>query len=300
MKKILVIGGTGFIGFHIIKKAKTLNWKITSISKKKPKIQRKHNNVNYKFADVENFESLKKVTGEKYDYVVNAGGYGKHPDFNEEGEKLFFSHFLGVVNLVKILSKKSIKKFVQIGSSAEYGKVKSPQKETDKCFPKTPYAIAKYSCSNFLQAISNLQKFPVTILRIFLVYGPKQDDNRILPYVIKKCLNNKKFPLTKGHQIVDFCYIDDLVDAIFKTFLSKKTNGEIFNIGTGKPISIKKIVKLIHKMINKGKPEFGKLKYKKETNKKVYPNISKAKKKLKWESKVSLITGLKNTIKFYQ
>ena len=53
-------------------------------------------------------------------------------------------------------------------------------------------------------------------------------------------------------------------------------------------------------MINKGKPEFGKLKYKKETNKKVYPNISKAKKKLKWESKVSLITGLKNTIKFYQ
>ena len=60
MKKILVIGGTGFIGFHVIKKAKKLNWKVTSISKKKPKIKRKHTNVNYKFADIENFQSLKK------------------------------------------------------------------------------------------------------------------------------------------------------------------------------------------------------------------------------------------------
>ena len=68
----------------------------------------------------------------------------------------------------------------------------------------------------------------------------------------------------------------------------------------GKPISIKKVVKLINKMIKKGKPEFGKLKYKLETNKKLYPEILKAKKKLKWIPRVDLNLGLKNTIKYYQ
>ena len=300
MKKILVIGGTGFIGFHVIKKAKKLNWKVTSISKKKPKIKRKHTNVNYKFADIENFQSLKKNIKGNYDFVINAGGYGNHPNFNKEGEKLFFSHCLGTVNLVKILSKKKIKKFIQIGSSAEYGKKRSPQKESDKCLPLTPYGIAKYACSKFLQNTFKIKNFPATILRIFLVYGPGQDDNRILPFVIKSCLKNKKIPLTKGNQEVDFCHIDDVVNAIFKTFSSKKTNGEIINIGMGRPISIKKVVKSINKMIKKGKPEFGKLKYKQETNKKLYPEILKAKKKLKWTPRIDLNLGLKNTIKYYQ
>ena len=88
------------------------------------------------------------------------------------------------------------------------------------------------------------------------------------------------------------------MDAILKLYI-KKTNGEIINIGMGKPISIKKVVKLINKMIKKGKPEFGKLKYK-QTNKKLYPEILKAKKKLKWIPRVDLNLGLKNTIKFYQ
>ena len=300
MRKILVIGGTGFIGYHIIMEAKKRKWDITSISLNKPKKKRYHKNVNYKQVDIKDFKSLKKKINSKYDFVVNAGGYGKHPESSKSGKKLFNSHFLGLVNLVNILSKKKIKKFIQIGSSAEYGKTKSPQRENSVCLPKTHYALAKFSCTNFLQNLYQVNNFPATILRFFLVYGPKQDKNRILPQIIENCFKNKVFPTTKGEQYCDFCYIDDAVRAIFKTLTSKKTDGEIINIGSGRPMKIKNAIKLVQKLIGKGKPQFGKLKYKKDTNMKIYPNINKAKQIINWRPKVNFNKGLKLTISLFR
>jgi len=299
MKKLLVVGGTGFIGYHVIKEAKKRKWDVTSISLGKPKKKRFHKSVNYKQVDIRNYNSLKKKITSNYDFVVNAGGYGKHPDFNRSGQGLFDSHFLGLTNLVKILSRKKIKKFIQIGSSAEYGKTKSPQIENSKCIPNTPYALAKFSCTNFLQNFYQINDFPSTILRFFLVYGPNQDKNRILPQVIENCLKNRKFPTTKGEQNCDFCFVDDAVNAIFKTLVSKKSNGEIINIGSGKPTKIKQLINLVYKLIGRGKPQFGKLKYRKETNMNLYPNIKKAKRIIGWYPKTKLIQGLKFTIATY-
>ena len=190
---------------------------------------------------------MKKNIKEDFDYIVNAGGYGKETVFN--------SHFFGVLNLIKVLSKKKLKKFVQIGSSAEYGNIRAPQIEHFKCNPSSPYAIAKLASTNFLKTLYKTEKYPVTILRFFLVYGPRHDKNRILPQVIKASIQDNRFPLTKGDQYCDFCYIDDAVKAIFKTLNSKKTNGDIINIGSGKPKKIKEVVNLICKIIGSGKPE---------------------------------------------
>ena len=278
MSKLLVVGGTGFIGYHVIKEAIRRKWKVTSVSLNKPKQIRRLRNVNYIQVNTINLNKLKKKLKFNFDFIVNAGGYGKHPGFNKSGKKLFDTHYRGLINLVKIFSKKKIKKFIQLGSSAEYGNASGPQNEKSKCFPKTPYALAKLSCTNFLQNLSKIKDFPCTILRLFLVYGPNQDQNRILPQVIKNCLHDKKFPITKGEQYCDFCYIDDVVNAIFKSLNSQKSNGEIINVGLGKPKKIKNVVKLVQKTIGKGTPQFGKLKYRPETNMKLYPNIKKQKK----------------------
>jgi nucleoside-diphosphate-sugar epimerase len=133
-----------------------------------------------------------------------------------------------------------------------------------------------------------------------LVYGPSQDKNRILPQIISNCLINKKFPVTKGEQYCDFCFIDDVVNGVFKSFSSSKTNGEILNIGSGKPIRIKNIVNLVCKLIGKGKPQYGKLKYKKGINMELFPNIKKAKLKIGWFPKVTVAKGLSLTIKAYR
>lgn len=301
MKKILVIGGTGFIGFHIIKQAKKKGFNVYSISLNKPKAYRYHKGVKYIKVDFSNFENLKeKLTNNTFDYVINAGGYGEHPDFGRKGDHLIKSHVYGMVNLLQIIKNKKIKKFIQIGSSSEYGKVKSPIHEKAKCQPNTPYSIAKISCTNILLNLYFNEKFPVTIFRLFQVYGPKQDKNRILPYIIKNCLENKSFKTTSGKQYNDFCYIDDVVNAIFKSLSIKKTNGQIINLGSGKPIKILNLITLVNKLVGKGRPSIGGLKYKKGINMKNFPSIKKAKKILNWHPKIKLNDGLKSTIKSFK
>ena len=297
MKKILVIGGTGFIGFHVIKRALKAKWKVTSISLTKPNKNRRQKKVKYIILNLTNLKKLKKKINDNYDYVINAAGYNKSTSL---GESLFDTHFLGLLNLLKVLKTKKLKKFIQIGSSAEYGKATSPQKENAICLPKTSYAMAKFSCTNFLQNYHRNDKLPVTILRFFLVYGPNQGKNRVLPEVIEACLRNKKFAATLGDQKCDFCFIDDAIEAIFKTLFTSKSNGEVINIGYGKPLKIKDSINLVCKLIGKGQPLFGKLKYKKDTNMKLYPDIRKAKKIIGWTPKINFFQGIKKTITTYK
>ena len=144
--------------------------------------------------------------------------------------------------------------------------------------------------------MNSINNYPASILRLFLVYGPYQDKNRVLPQVIDGCIKNKKFAVSPGNQIRDFCYIDDVIRAIFLTLKSKNTNGEILNIGSGFPQKLKKVVKKICKITGKGEPQFGKKKYKQKENMKLYPDIRKARNILKWKSRVNLNSGLKIVI----
>jgi len=297
---LLIIGGSGFIGYHLALQAKKKNWKVTSLSKHLPKKFRHVSGINYLIADIRNFKKLSKKLHGSFTYVVNLSGYVNHSFSKNVEKKMKETHFEGLVNLVKIFLKKNIVKFIQIGSCAEYGKANAPQSENLECFPNSPYALSKLASTKFLLMLYRSKKFPTTVLRFFQVYGPKQDQNRALPQIIKNCLSNKKFPVSLGNQIRDFCYIDDAVKAIFLALKSRRSNGEIINIGFGKPKKMKDIIKKINRIIKTGKPQFGKIKYRKDENMKVYPNIQKAYNQLKWKPKVNFNEGIKIVINSFR
>jgi nucleoside-diphosphate-sugar epimerase len=142
--------------------------------------------------------------------------------------------------------------------------------------------------------------FPFTALRLYQAYGPKQDVNRLIPYIIKSCLQNKEFPCTSGTQLRDFLYIDDMIDLIFNIFNNEKSRGQIFNVGSGKKMSVKKLILSIVKITKKGRPGFNKIKMRKDENNKMYPDISKVKRLLKWYPKTNLEKGLIKTVNFYK
>ena len=127
MKKnrILITGGTGFIGYHLAKKCLKLNWSVDSVSTKSPPKKRKLKKVKYLKFDISKKKNLIKKLSSNYDYIVNLAVYVDHTNKN----KTIKSHFNGCKNLAKFFQKKKIKKFVQIGSSIEYGRLKSPQIE---------------------------------------------------------------------------------------------------------------------------------------------------------------------------
>ena len=129
-----------------------------------------------------------------------------------------------------------------MGSSGEYGDLKSPHVEHYDGKPKTIYNKAKKLASNYLLQQHKYNSLPITILRLYLAYGPYQDINRFIPIVINNCIKNNSFELSHCKQLRDFIYIDDVVEAIIKSLSIKNLNGEIINIGTGKPIKLKNII----------------------------------------------------------
>lgn len=295
--KLLIVGGTGFIGSSLAKKALIKGYKITIISKKKPIISDRLKKIEYIDVDIRNKKILfSKLKNKSFNYVVNLSGYVDHKEYFNGGKKVFDTHFNGTINLVNCINKKNLLSFVQIGSSDEYGSNKAPQKETQRENPISTYSCAKVSATHFLQMLFRIHKFPVVILRLFLVYGVGQKNNRIVPQVIHSCLKNKSFPTSAGNQLRDFCYIDDVVESIILALNSKESLGEVINIASGKPIQIKQVVSSIVDKIKLGKPNFGKVKYRNLENMKLYADISKAKKILRWKPVVKFNKGLELTI----
>ncbi len=294
-KSILVIGGTGFIGSHLLKSLKH-KCNVYSLSKNKPNEARAVKGIKYIFCDIFNKNLLHKILKKKkFNYIINLGGYVDHSNKKKTRE----SHYYGCKNLIDYFKNKKIKKFIQIGSSLEYGKKKSPHYENFNGKPLGTYGESKLKSTKYLIKCNKKNNFPFVVLRLYQVYGPNQSVNRLIPIVITSCLKNKKFNCSEGKQLRDFIYVNDLINLMNKIIFSKKKISGIFNVGSGKPVSVKHIIKLINKKIKKGFPQYGKVEMRKDESINYYPSLKKIKTTLSWKVRTSLNSGLIKTIRYY-
>ena len=188
---------------------------------------------------------------------------------------------------------------MQIGSSDEYGNATAPQNEKLREDPISPYSLGKVASTHFLQMLHKTEAFPCVVLRLFLTYGPGQNEERFLPHIIMGCLNDRSFPTSPGDQLRDFCYVDDVVRAIFVVLENDSVNGEVFNIASGQPLSIRSLIECVRDLIGKGEPCFGEVPYRPAENMCLYADIQKAKELLQWEAAHKLEDGLNKTIAWY-
>lgn len=295
----MVIGGTGFIGHHLVKSAIEKNWSVSSLSINKPSADRKIKGVEYYYNNLENRLEFKKLLSKKYDYVVNLSGYINHTNFFGQGHQVISEHFDFVREMVILLNKENLKCFINIGSSDEYGDNFSPQSETQRENPISPYSLGKTASTHFLEMIYKTEGFPCCTLRLFLVYGPGQNQDRFIPQIIKGCIKDENFNTSFGKQLRDFCYIDDVIDGIFNVLSSKKVYGKTYNLASGKPISIKSIINKIINITRKGKPNYGAIPYREGENMSLYADITKIRNELNWLPKTSIDEGLNKTVNWY-
>jgi nucleoside-diphosphate-sugar epimerase len=295
-KKILIIGGTGFLGFHLCKSSASKGFKTFSVSRKKPRLDRKINKVKYILCDISKKKEIKKKLDQNFDYVVNLGGEVDHSN----KVKTYKSHFIGCKNLAEFFVKKKIKLFIQVGSSAENAFLKPPHSETLNGKPKTSYGKAKLAATKFLfkKKIKNNLKF--VIFRLYQIYGPYQDTNRFIPILIDSCMKKKIFECSNGDQFRDFLYIDDLISVFFKALKSKKIIHKIINVGSGQPKKLRYITNKVINFFKSPEPKYGVIKLRNDEAKLIYPRITSVKRLLKWKPKTKFNTGLIKTINYYK
>jgi nucleoside-diphosphate-sugar epimerase len=301
-KDLLVVGGTGFIGQHVLESAIKKGMSVDSISLQNlgENSAAQINGVDYLSIDLLNSDGLNRILSKRsYRYVVNLSGYIDH-SLNGDVNRVYQSHFLGVLNLINSLDQVCLKRFIQVGTSDEYGNQPAPQDELMREMPISPYALAKMSATQLIQMLNRTQNFPGTILRLFLAYGPRQSMNRFIPTVISNAIRNVEFSTSGGEQYRDFCYIDDFVESIFLAFENDLVDGEVINIGSGLPMTVKSVVELIIKKVGGGIPLWGKHPYRPGENMNLYADINKAKRILNWKPTRSLDFGLDETIKWYR
>jgi nucleoside-diphosphate-sugar epimerase len=294
--RMLVVGGSGFIGHHLVRRAIAQGWSVTSVGRGPPIMSREVPGATYAILDLASPDPFAALHSNSFDYVVNLGGYVDHASFSTGGRRVIRAHFDGLLSLVEHLDRPSLRRFVQIGSSDEYGDQPAPQGEHLREGPISPYSLAKASATHFLQMLHRTEMFPAVTLRLFLTYGPGQRHDRLLPQVILGCLEGRRFPVSTGRQLRDFCFVEDTVEAIFRCLSARHADGQVINVGSGVARSIRSVVELVARQIGAGEPVFGGIPHRLGENMALVADTSAALRILGWSPQTRLDDGIAATI----
>ena len=285
--KILVLGGSGFIGNHLIQKLIIDRNEVVVFDVKRPK-----QNVEFKRINILDRSLEKNIIENKFDRIVNLAAIKGNSD--KSYSEMLKVNSMGAGKIFQLAKDLQIP-LVHISSTAVYGEfVKIPADENHPLNPISTYGSSKLLGEDIGKKMMKGSKLSFVIFRPTIIYGPEGDD--VITSFIKKGLNKEPITLVDGGKYKrDFLYVKDLVDAI-NSSINKKISG-IFNIGSGKETTILKITKIIQKFIPSLKTIDIKSN-KKEVNQGAL-DISKIKKELNFKPKYSLDMGIQETIQYY-
>lgn len=301
--RILIIGGNGFIGRHLVAQCINGGGQVTAWGLRGQGFDEYvAGKARFQTCDLSDPEAVNSaLKGESFEYVFNLGGYIDHTLYLQGGRRVIEQHLTGLFNLVDGLDRRTLKGFVQVGSSDEYGAAAPPQRESAHGSSIAPYAFAKQAASQFVNMLAEREGFPGVVVRPFLVYGPGQDSKRLLPQVIMACLKGEAFACTWGEQQRDFCYVGDVAEGMVQAARAASTQkGQAFNLASGQPVSIRAMIETVVKLIGAGCPQFGARPYREGESMALYADVAKAKSLLGWSPRTSLEEGLALTIAYYK
>lgn len=255
MQKIIVTGGAGFIGSHLIEFLLKKNLNVLVVDNlstgRKVNIEKFKNQIEFYNLDIcHNQAKLDKIFSNCHGVFHLAALADIVPSITNP-QKYYNSNVKGTLNILNACVKNNIKRIVYAASSSCYGiPNKFPTTEKSKIDCRYPYALTKYIGEQLIMHWSKLYDLEANSLRLFNVYGTRSRTSGTYGAVFGVFLAQKLAgePLTvvgNGEQSRDFTYVTDVVKAMFEVFSKKNIKNEIFNVGSGNTVSINKIAKLI-------------------------------------------------------
>jgi UDP-glucose 4-epimerase len=299
MKRILITGGAGFIGSHLAEHLLKKNNKITIIDNfstgNLSNIQEIKDKVKIIRADVSKIGTWGN-SFKKKDIVFHLAALSDIVPSVENPSDYFNSNVIGTYNVLEMTRKYKIKKLIYAASSSCYGIPKKyPTSEEAEIAPQYPYALTKNLGEQLVIHWNRIYKIPAISLRLFNVYGPRVKNSNnygaMFGIFMAQKLANKPFTVVgDGTQTRDFTYVADVCEAFEAVAKNKNCIGQIYNIGSGKTISINKIVSFLD-----GKKIF--IPKRPGEPKSTFADISKIRKETNWTPKVNIKQGISLMLK---
>ena len=308
MAKYLVTGGAGFIGSNIVEelvlrgeKVRVLDNFITGNRENlRPFLKR----IELIEGDIRDNNTVKMAV-KGVDFVLHQAALRSVAKSVEDPVGTHDVNATGTLNILIAAKKAGVKRVVYASTCAAYGDAKKfPQRESDTIAPISPYGASKLAGESYCMVFAKTLGLEAAALRYFNVFGPRQNPeskySSVVPAFIFDIMKNK-IPVIDwdGKQSRDFVFVKDVVQANLLAAKAKKASGEVFNIGNGCATTILDLLMCIEKALGKEiPPEFGP---KREGDvRKVYSDISKAKRILSFRPRVTLKHGLKLTVDWFR
>ena len=316
-KNVLVTGADGFIGSHLVEHLTSLGCNVKAMC-----IYNSFNswgwldtldvnitnNIDITLGDIRDIKSVNNAC-KNIDYVFHLASLIAIPHSYNSPYSYLQTNALGAMNIMESCLTNNVERVIHTSTSEVYGNLKKmPIKEDDLIFAKSPYSATKIAADQIAYSYYSSFDVPVSIVRPFNTYGPRQSNRAIIPTIITQALtNNKSIKLGALYPTRDFSYIKDTVRGFILAAKSKKSIGETINIGSGYEISIGDLYDIICKLTNvelKVKKDSTRIRPKKGEVFRLKADNKKAKKLLGWTpqyaNRQGLIRGLKETIDWFK
>ena len=296
--KSIVTGGAGFIGCNLVEKLVSIGHEVTVLDNLSTGRFSNIEDLNNKIKFIECDISSKGAWQNEFtstDFVFHLAALADIVPSIQKPEMYFNSNVVGTFNVLEASKKSKLKKFIYSASSSCYGIPDHfPTKETAFIKPEYPYALTKRLGEELIMHWSKLFNIPAISLRFFNVYGPKSRTSgtygAVFGVFLAQKLASEPFTIVgDGKQTRDFTYVTDIIDAILAVSKSEQVN-KIYNVGSGKTISVNKIADLlggekVYIPKRPGEPDC------------TFANIEKIMNEIGWQPKISIEEGIKNLIK---
>ncbi len=304
--KVLITGGAGFIGHHLALHLSSLGYEVLcldNLSRSSPEVVKtlRSFNIDLIVADVLDINSLELIMSRfKPEVVIHTAALVSVEESVRKPEDYLRCNVLGTLNTVRVSTNYGVSRFIYLSSAAVYGDpIKLPVSEEHPLNPKSPYGLSKLIGEEVVKLYHRMYGLEYVILRLFNVYGPRQSLNPysgvITKFIDRVCKGLPPVIYGDGTQTRDFIHVLDVCRATQLSISTENVN-EVYNIGSGKPLSINELANLIIR-ISKLELRSTYEPSRPSDIRHSYADISKAVKYLGFKPSVSIEEGIEELLK---